>query len=61
MVSTRNRDETQQRLQKILQGAFSGPPTPLKDIPTRWGKQRAKRKGQPHRRRARQRKNRAAL
>jgi hypothetical protein len=27
----------QQRLQKILQGAFSGPPTPLKDIPTRDG------------------------
>jgi hypothetical protein len=27
--------ETEQRLQKILQGAFSGAPTPLKDIPTR--------------------------
>ena len=35
------RTETE-RLQKILQGAFEGP-TPLKDIPTRWGKQRAER------------------
>ena len=29
-----------QCLQKILQGAFSGPPTPLKDIPTRSGESR---------------------
>jgi hypothetical protein len=36
--------ESKQRLQKILKGAFSGPPTPLKDIPTRWGEQRAERK-----------------
>jgi hypothetical protein len=52
-------EKTQRRLQEILQGAFSGPPTPLKDIPTRQGKQRAKRKTQEPRRR-RQRKNRAA-
>ena len=32
--------ETEQRLQKILQGAFGGPPTPLKDIPTRSGESR---------------------
>jgi hypothetical protein len=32
--------ETQERLQKALQGAFSGPPTPLKDIPTRDGESR---------------------
>jgi hypothetical protein len=31
---------TQQRLQQILQGAFAGPPTPLKDIPTQEGKKR---------------------
>lgn len=33
-------DETDQRLQKIMQGAFAGPPTPLKDIPTAEGKTR---------------------
>jgi len=32
--------ETEQRLQKTLRGAFSGPPTPLKDIPTREGESR---------------------
>jgi hypothetical protein len=53
-------EETEQRLQKILQGAFDGPPTPLKDIPTRWGKQRAERKEKPPRKRRRQRKKRAA-
>jgi hypothetical protein len=52
-------EESQRRLEKILTGAFSGPPTPLKDIPTRQGKQRAKRQAQEPRRR-RQRKNRAA-
>jgi hypothetical protein len=53
--------ETEQRLQKILQGAFSGPPTPLKDIPTREGESRAERKKkQPQRRLRRQRKKRAA-
>jgi hypothetical protein len=50
--------EAEQRLQKILQGAFSNPPTPLKDIPTRWGKQRAEPKKQPPRKR--RRKKRAA-
>jgi hypothetical protein len=34
------KDETQQRLASILKGAFSGPPTPLKDIPTRTGESR---------------------
>jgi hypothetical protein len=52
-------DTDTERLQKILQGAFSGPPTPLKEIPTRKGKQRTKRKPQPPRPR-RQRKSRAA-
>jgi hypothetical protein len=52
-------EETEQRLKRMLKGAFSGPPTPLKDIPTRSGKQRTKRKPQPPRPR-RQRKNRAA-
>ena len=33
-------EETKQRLQKILRGALSGPPTRLKDIPTRTGKPR---------------------
>jgi hypothetical protein len=52
--------DEQRRLQKILQGAFSGPPTPLKDIPTRDGKQRAERKDQRRRPKRRQRKKRAA-
>jgi hypothetical protein len=51
--------ETEQRLKKIMQGAFAGPPTPLKDIPTQEGKKR--RVGpKPQRRRQRQRKKRAA-
>jgi hypothetical protein len=33
-------EESSQRLQKALRGAFSGPPTPLKDIPTRDGESR---------------------
>jgi hypothetical protein len=55
-----DRPEVQQRLQKILQGAFSGPPTPLKDIPKRNGESRAAGKKKPQRRLRRQRKNRAA-
>jgi len=35
-------EETRQRLRKILRGAFSGPPTPLKAVPTKQGKPRAK-------------------
>jgi hypothetical protein len=53
-------EETKQRLQKILRGAFSGPPTPLKDILTRHGKTRKLERKSPQRRRRRQRKNRAA-
>jgi hypothetical protein len=54
-------NETEQRLQKILHGAFSGAPTPLKDIPKKTGESRSlKRKKKPHRRLRRQRKNRAA-
>jgi hypothetical protein len=34
------RGEQSQRLKKILSGAFAGPPTPLKDIPTRHGESR---------------------
>jgi len=33
-------EETEQRLRKIMRGAFAGPPTPLKDIPTRAGESR---------------------
>jgi hypothetical protein len=33
--------EAEQRLRKILQGAFSGPPTSLKDIPKRNGESRS--------------------
>ena len=41
--------DTDQRLGKILRGAFDGPPTPLKDIPKRSGESRAVRKKQPRR------------
>jgi hypothetical protein len=37
-------EETKRRMQKVLQGAFSGPPTPLKDIPTREGESRRTRR-----------------
>jgi hypothetical protein len=33
-----------ERLQKIMRGAFSGPPTPLKDVPTKQGRSRKKRR-----------------
>ena len=52
-------EETEQRLRKILQGAFSGPRTPLKDIPKRDGESRAVGRQRPLRRR-RQRTNLAA-
>ncbi len=32
--------ETAERLRKVLKGAFSGPPTPLKELPTKQGKVR---------------------
>jgi hypothetical protein len=55
------KEEVEQRLKRVLQGAFSGPPTPLKDIPTRWGESRKLKSKKPQRRRLRrQRKNRAA-
>ena len=34
--------EADQRLRKILRGAFSGPPTPLKDIPVSQGRRKGK-------------------
>jgi hypothetical protein len=40
-----NKTETDQRLEKILRGAFSGPPTPLKDIPKKSGESRASKAG----------------
>jgi hypothetical protein len=52
-------DDVKQRLRAILQGAFSGPPTPLRELPARSGKKRAPRKDQPPGKR-RQRKKRAA-
>lgn len=38
------KDEAVERLQKIMRGAFSGPPTPLKDIPKKSGESRASQK-----------------
>jgi hypothetical protein len=45
MTKTRQDDqysdeETARRLRRVLEGAFAGPPTPLKDVPTRSGKRR---------------------
>lgn len=51
--------DEQRVLQKILQGAFSGPPTPLKDIPTHHGESRKLERKKPQRKRRRQRKKRA--
>jgi hypothetical protein len=53
-------DDAKQRLQKILRGAFSGPPTALKDIPTRTGESRKLQRKKDQRRLRRQRENRAA-
>ena len=44
------KEETEQRLQKILQGAFSGPPTPLKAIPKRNGEFRSVNRAKKQRR-----------
>jgi len=55
----RSHIDNQRRLQKLLQGAFAGPPTLLKDIPKRNGNSRAA-KPKKAQRRKRQRKNRAA-
>lgn len=53
MQRRQSRDpETERRLQVILSGAFAGPPTRLKDIPTRFGDQRQQRR-QPRKRRRR--------
>jgi hypothetical protein len=41
MRDKRSQSETKGRLQKILQGAFNGPPTPLKHIPKKSGESRA--------------------
>jgi hypothetical protein len=48
-------EETEQRLQKLLQGAFNGPPTPLKDIPKRSGESRKLNHNKPKQRRPRKR------
>jgi hypothetical protein len=54
--------ETEERLHKVLQGAFAGPPTPLKDIPKKSGVTRASRakKDDQRPRKRRQRKKQAA-
>jgi hypothetical protein len=53
-------EQARQRLQRIMRGAFSGPPTPLKDIPTKNGESRKLKRKKPQRRLRRQRKKRAA-
>jgi hypothetical protein len=53
-------EETEQRLQKILRGAFAGPPTPLKDIPTKTGESRSLKRKRTKRRARRSNKKRAA-
>ncbi len=53
-------EEAQRRLEAALLGAFSGPPTPLKNIQKKNGESRSLRGKNPQRRLRRQRKNRAA-
>jgi hypothetical protein len=60
MAKEQERSEETERLQKILQGAFSGPPTPLKDIPTRTGESRKLQRKKPQRRLKRRLKDRVA-
>jgi hypothetical protein len=60
MTSEQPDEEATLRLQKLLTGAFSGSPTPLKDIPTRNGESRSLKRKKPQRRLRRQRKKRAA-
>jgi hypothetical protein len=36
----RSKPDTQKRLDALLNGAFAGPPTPLKEVPTRTGRDR---------------------
>jgi hypothetical protein len=59
-MKAKPQEEFEQRLRSLLHGAFSGPPTPLKNIPKRNGESRAVSKKKPQRRLRRQRKNRAA-
>jgi hypothetical protein len=40
-MSPNNKRTTATRLRTILRGAFAGPPTPLKDIPTKSGESRS--------------------
>jgi hypothetical protein len=42
-----NVKETEQRLEKLLRGAFAGAPTPLKDIPKKIGVTRVARSKKP--------------
>jgi len=42
--------ETEKRLSAILEGAFKGPPTPLKDIPKRDGQKRSSSSARPSKR-----------
>jgi hypothetical protein len=59
LMKDKDDDEPQYRLQKLLQGAFSGPPTPLKDIPKKSGGSRSLKRAKPQWRLRRQRKKRA--
>jgi hypothetical protein len=43
-----NKRESHERLHAILQGAFAGPPTQLKDIPKRNGESRSQAKNGSH-------------
>ncbi|MGH6819072.1 MAG: hypothetical protein ACREC1_09915 [Methylovirgula sp.] len=53
-------EEAQRRIKVALRGAFAGAPTPLKHIPKKSGESRSLKRKKPQRKRARQRKNRAA-
>jgi hypothetical protein len=48
MGAKSTQQDVQQRLQKLLQGAFAGLPTPLGEIPKRGGRRRAKRMPAKH-------------
>ena len=50
MVPVPGKQSAKERLQAALRGAFAGPPTPLKDIPTKGGESRASQKSKRTRR-----------
>lgn len=48
MMRNAENAQTKRRLKSLLEGAFNGPPTPLKDIPKKNGEVRSQSKHSAH-------------